>query len=156
MRNRILPLCLLLAIKAGAAVPTPESHFGHKMGVDNELLDWDKVVSYFKSLPASSDRVKYIELGKTPEGRPLIAVVISSAANITNLDRYRDIQLRLADPRKTPPLEAARLEAKGKAVVMITCSIHATEVASTHTAVEFAYRLLTEDANPKFSRFWIT
>ncbi len=33
---------------------------------------------------------------------------------------------------------------------MITCSIHATEVASTHTAVEFAYRLLTEDTNPKF------
>ena len=35
-------------------------------------------------------------------------------------------------------------------IVMITCSIHATEVASTHTAVEFAYRLLTEDSNPKF------
>src|SRR5258708_13414475 len=33
---------------------------------------------------------------------------------------------------------------------MITCSIHATEVASTHTAVEFAYRLLTDDTNPKF------
>ena len=32
---------------------------------------------------------------------------------------------------------------------MITCSIHATEIASTHTAVEFAYRLLTED-NPHF------
>ena len=34
-------------------------------------------------------------------------------------------------------------------MVLITCSIHATEVASTHTAVEFAYRLLTEDS-PKF------
>jgi hypothetical protein len=150
MLNRILPLCLLLAIQAGAAVPTPESHFGHKMGVDNELLDWDKVVSYFKSLPAYSARVKYLELGKTPEGRPVIAVVISSPANIKNLDHYRDIQNRLADPRKTPPLDAARLEAEGKAVVMITCSIHATEVASTHSAVEFAYRLLTEDSNPKF------
>ena len=30
-------------------------------------------------------------------------------------------------------------------MVLITCSIHATEIASTHTAVEFAYRLLTED-----------
>ncbi len=39
---------------------------------------------------------------------------------------------------------------EGKMIVMITCSIHATEVASTHTAVEFAYRLLTEDNNPKF------
>ena len=33
--------------------------------------------------------------------------------------------------------------------MLITCSIHSTEVASTHTAVEFAYRLLTED-KPRF------
>ena len=58
--------------------------------------------------------------------------------------------MRLSDPRKTTAAEAARLDAEGKTIVMITCSIHATEVASTHTAVEFAYRLLTEDNNPKF------
>jgi hypothetical protein len=155
MMNRILFACCAFVLfapapRAVAAVPTPESHFGHKMGVDNELLDWDKVVSYFKALPASSDRIKFLELGKTPEGRPMIAAVISSAANIKNLDHYRDIQTRLSDPRKTPAADALRLEAEGKAIVMITCSIHATEVASTHTAVEFAYRLLTEDNNPKF------
>ena len=149
MINRLLPFCFVLVLQAGAAVPTPESHFGHKMGADNELPDWDKVVSYFKALPASSDRIKYLELGKTPGGRPVIAAVISSAANIRNLDHYRDIQNRLADPRKTLAAEAERLEAEGKAVVMITCSIHATEVASTQTAIEFAYRMLTEDNNPK-------
>jgi len=150
MLKRFLPCFCLFAFQSFAAVPTPESHFGHKMGVDNELLDWDKVVSYFKALPASSNRIKYLELGKTPEGRPIIAAVISSAANLKNLDHYRDIQNRLSDPRKTAADVAARLEAEGKAVVMITCSIHATEVASTHTAVEFAYRILTEDNNPKF------
>ncbi len=132
-----------------AAVPTPESHFGHKIGVDNELLDWDKVVTYFQALEKSSDRIKYKELGKTVEGRPQIALTISSAANIKNLDHYLDIQRRLSDPRRTTPAEAARLAEEGKTIVMITCSIHATEVASTHTAIEFAYRLLTED-NPKF------
>jgi hypothetical protein len=150
MLNRMLLVLCALASSVVAAVPTPEGHFGHKMGVDNELLDWDKVVSYFKALPASSDRIKFLELGKTSEGRPVIAAVISSAANIRNLDHYRDIQTRLSDPRKTLAAEAARLEAEGKAIVMITCSIHATEVASTHTAIEFAYRLLTEDNNPKF------
>ena len=144
-----LTLSLLLLSPLFSAVPTPESHFGHKIGVDNELLDWDKVVTYFQALEKSSDRIKFKELGKTVEGRPQIAVIISSAANIKNLDHYLDIQRRLSDPRKTTPAEAARLEAEGKAIVMITCSIHATEVASTHTAVEFAYRLLTED-NPKF------
>ena len=146
----ILVFLLLSSAPAAAAVPTPESHFGHKIGVDYQLLDWDKVVSYFQALEKSSDRLKFLELGQTVEGRPQIAVVISSPGNIKNLEHYRDIQMRLADPRKTPPAEAERLFQEGKAIVMITCSIHATEVASTHTAVEFAYRLLTEDNNPKF------
>ena len=141
---------LLAAFLATAAVPTPESHFGHKIGIDNELLDWAKVVSYFEALAKASDRVKLLDLGKTVEGRPQIAAVISSPANIKNLEHYRDIQMRLSDPRKTTAAEAAKLELEGKVIVMITCSIHATEVASTHTAVEFAYRLLTEDNNPKF------
>ena len=149
MRTRFLPLLLFL-FSASAAVPTPESHFGHKIGIDNELLDWDKVVSYFQALEKSSDRIKFMELGKSVEGRPQIAAVISSPANIRNLEHYRDIQMRLSDPRKTTPDAAAKLFAEGKTIVMITCSIHATEVASTHTAVEFAYRLLTEDNNPKF------
>jgi hypothetical protein len=149
MLLKLAPLFLLLASSGMAAVPTPESHFGHKIGVDNELLDWDKVVTYFQALEKSSDRIKYKELGKTVEGRPQIALTISSAANIKNLDHYLDIQRRLSDPRRTTPAEAARLEEEGKTIVMITCSIHATEVASTHTAIEFAYRLLTED-NPKF------
>ena len=98
---KLIAIGLLLLVSARAAVPTPESHFGHKIGVDNELLDWDKVVTYFQALEKSSDRIKFMELGKTVEGRPQIAVAISSAANIKNLDHYRDIQLRLADPRKT-------------------------------------------------------
>src|SRR5271156_3076801 len=149
MMVRLLPLFLIL-YPASAAVPTPESHFGHKIGIDNELLDWDKVVSYFQALEKSSDRIKFLELGKTVEGRAQIAAVISSPANIRNLEHYRDIQMKLSDPRKTNATEAAKLQLEGKMIVMITCSIHATEVASTHTAVEFAYRLLTEDNNPKF------
>jgi Zinc carboxypeptidase len=137
-------------LASSAAVPTPESHFGHKIGVDNELLDWDKVVSYFEAISKSSDRIKFLDLGKTVEGRRQIAAAISSAANIKNLEHYRDIQMRLTDPRKTSQADAAKLALEGKVIVMITCSIHATEVASTHTAVEFAYRLLTEDSNPKF------
>jgi len=35
--------------------------------------------------------------------------------------------MRLSDPRKTTEAEAARLALEGKTVVMITCSIHATE-----------------------------
>jgi hypothetical protein len=140
---------LLLSASVSAQPPTPESHFGHPIGVDRELLDWDKVVSYFQALSKTSDRIRVEELGKTAEGRPFIAATIGSAATLRNLDRYREIQAKLADPRRTPPAESARLILEGKTVVLITCSIHATEVASTHSAIQFVYNLLTQDT-PKF------
>jgi len=144
-----IPVLLLAACSLFAQIPTPESHFGHPIGVDRELLDWDKVVSYFQALAKTSDKVRVKELGKTAEGRPFIAATISSAATLRNLDRYQAIQAKLADPRKTPSEEAEKLIAEGKIVVLITCSIHSTEVASTHTAIQFAYNLITQD-KPKF------
>jgi hypothetical protein len=143
-------LLLLLAVfSLQAAIPTPKSHFGHEIGADRELLDWDRVVSYFRALEQTSDKIRVEELGKTVEGRPFIAATIAELATLRHLDHYRDIQRRLADPRITPEAEAAALIAEGKTVVLITCSIHSTEVASTHTAVEFAYRLLAE-GQPRF------
>jgi hypothetical protein len=119
------------------------------MGVDRELLDWDKVVSYYQSLAKTSDKIRVEELGKTAEGRPFIAATISSAITLRNLDHYREIQAKLADPRRTTLEESAKLITEGKTVVLITCSIHATEVASTHSAIQFVYNLLTHDT-PKF------
>lgn len=146
MRLKPLLLIVILAWTAlGAAPPAPESHFGHTIGADRTVLDWDKVTGYFQKLAAASDRLRFREYGKSTEGRPMVAVWISSAQNIRNLDRYQQIQKALADPRRTPPAEAEKLIAEGKTVVMITCSIHATEIGSSHTAVEFAYKLLTQD-----------
>lgn len=136
---------LAAALALPAAVPTPESHFGHPMGADRKVLDWDRVVAYFQALERNSDRLRLEVLGKSTEGRPFIAALIASPRTLASLERYRWIQQKLADPRRTSREEAERLIGEGKAVVMITCSIHATEIASTHTAVEFAYKLLTED-----------
>jgi hypothetical protein len=152
MKSRLVTLLLVsLSVSAQppAVPPTPESRFGHRIGVDRELLDWNKVVSYFQALAETSDKIRVEELGKTAEGRPFIAATISSAATLGNLDHYREIQAKLADPRRTTPEESAKLITEGKTVVLITCSIHATEVASTHSAIQFVYNLLTQDT-PKF------
>jgi hypothetical protein len=138
-----------VSLSVWAQPPTPESHFGHPIGIDRELLDWDKVVSYFQALAKTSDKVRFEELGKTAEWRPFIAATISSAATLRNLDHFREIQAKLADPRRTTPAESAHLILEGKTVVLITCSIHATEVASTHSVIQFVYNLLTQDT-PKF------
>lgn len=62
-----IALLAAFAAAAPAAVPTPESHFGHKIGADRTVLDWDRVVSYFHALAASSDRILVKELGKSTE-----------------------------------------------------------------------------------------
>jgi hypothetical protein len=150
MKLRFLALLfapvLGLTVSYAATVPTPKSHFGHEMGVDRVLLDWDQVVSYFNKLAKSSDRLRVREIGKTAEGRPLIAATIASEETMKNLDQYLQIQRRLADPRLTPPAQAEPMFLKGKNIVLLTCSIHATEVASTHSAVEFAYKMLTDES----------
>ena len=146
-------LCGLLLVwcglAAGATVPTPESHFGHKIGADRQLLDWAKVTSYFHALEQASDKIRVREYGKSVDGRSLIVATIAAPETLRHLDRYLEQQWRLADPRITTPAEAETFITGGKNVVLITCSIHATEVASTHSAVEFAHRLITEDS-PRF------
>jgi len=151
-RRFLLPASFaLLWMSAGAQPPAPEQHFGHAMGAERSVLDWKNVVSYFRLLEQKSRRVKFLEYGKSTEGRPMIAAVISSPDALQNLEKYLEIQRRLSDPRSTPPEEAARLAGAGKTVVLITCSVHATEIASTHTAVEFAHRLATSE-DPKILR----
>ena len=139
-------LLIAAAVAAVAApVPTPDSWFGHRMGADRKLVGWDKVVGYFDALAAGTERVRVERIGSTVDGRPMIAVFIADGSTLRNLDRYRDIQARLADPRRTPDVAAEQLIKDGKTIVMITCSIHSTEVASTLTSIEYAHRLITED-----------
>ena len=141
----LLLFALLIPLPCAAAIPSPEAHFGHQMGADRKLVEWESVVGYFQRLGRASNQVLVQELGKSTEGRPFILVTVASAETIGELDQHQSVQAQLADPRRTPPEQAEALIGEGKTVVLITCSIHSTEVASTHTAIEFVYKLLTED-----------
>ncbi len=150
MLCRLVAGCLwaafAVAVPAGAALPTPESHFGFRMGADRELVEWRQVVDYYRLIAKADSRVRVDELGTTTEGRPFLLVTVADPRTLADLERYRSIQRRLADPRKTSQQQAEALIAEGKTVVLITCSIHSNEVASTHTAIEFVHKLLTQDS----------
>src|SRR3546814_4800490 len=87
------------AVAAQAAVPTPESWFGHRMGTDRKLEPYSKMVAYYQELAKTSDRIKVVEGGKSTEGRPYLAMYISSPENLARLEEYRQMKLKLADPR---------------------------------------------------------
>ena len=136
----------IVTAPAAQTVPAPESVLGFKIGTDRKLAKWEQFVTYFNRLAQTSDRIKVDTLGQTTLGRPFIVATISSPENLKQLDALREIQAKLADPRLTsqqPPL--SELIQRGKTVVVITCSIHSTEVGGTFTATELAYRLTSSN-----------
>ena len=128
---------------AAAAVVSPEKFFGFQMGADRKLANWDKLHEYYQLLAKSSNKLRIVELGKSSEGRPYIAIFISSPANLAKLEQYKQMNARLADPRGLSEAEAKKLVADAKAVVIQSFALHSSEVAASQTAAEFVYDSIT-------------
>jgi hypothetical protein len=124
-------------------VTSPEKFLGFRVGADQKLAAWPKIVQYFQKLNAESDRMKVQELGKTTDGRPFIVAFISAPENLKKLEKFRQNNQKLADPRALGDTEAEEIIKDAKAIALVTCNIHSTEVASAQTAMEFAYDMAT-------------
>lgn len=150
-RRRIfasISLSFIFSIAAfGQHVTSPEEAFGFKPGTDRKLADWKQLTNYFETVSHESNRIRFEELGKTTEGRPFISLTISSPENLKHIDEYKDILRRLADSRQTTPEQARELVKRGKTVLVVTCNIHSTEIASSQSAAEFVYRLAALDTS---------
>ncbi len=128
---------------AKTALPSPEQFFGFQMGADRKLANWDKLLEYYRLLAKGSDSVRLVDLGKSSEGRPYIALFISSPANLAKLDHYKQLNARLADPRGLSEADAKKIASEAKAVVIQSFALHSSEVAASQTAAEFVYDSLT-------------
>jgi hypothetical protein len=112
------------AAQGPAALPTPEQFFGFQMGADRKLANWDRLLDYYRRLDAGSDRMTLVELGRSSEDRPFIALYISSPANLAALEPLRQNNLRLSDPRGLSESEARTLARSGRAVVVQSFALH--------------------------------
>ncbi len=131
-----------------ANVPKPETVLGFKVGEDRKLAKWDQFLAYFGELAKASGRIKLETLGKTTLGRPFVVVTISAPENLKRIEDFKEIQRKLADPRLLANASESAIEeliGAGKTVVVITCSIHSTEVGGTFTATELAYKLASQN-----------
>ena len=151
---RLCGLILLLAFTlfAQKSVPAPKDVIGFTPGDDKKLASWAQVVDYFGKLSKASNRVNFKEIGKTTEGKPFVYAVISTPENLKNLDKYIEINDKLADPRliKRDDKTANNLIKQGKTFVLITCGIHSTEVGSTLSSMLIAEKLAkAEDQETK-------
>ena len=136
-----------LAAQSASAIQPPGAFLGHQVGADGKLVRWDNMLEYFRQVDAASDRIEIRELGKSTEGNPFVAIEISAPDNLKKREYYKGLQRRLYFQDGTPT-EAQRDELfrAGKAVVVITCSLHATEIGATQMVLELVHRLATDDS----------
>src|SRR3954447_9610930 len=126
------------------SIPPPREVLGFNPGDDRTIADWKQISDYFTRLDRASDRVRVETLGKTTMGRSLFAAFISAPENIRQLDKYRAIQERLANPSSIKSdAERDLLIRNGKTVVAISCSIHSTEIVASQMSLQLAYELAT-------------
>jgi Zinc carboxypeptidase len=148
--KRVLLLFVALALPLAAQIPSPSEFLKMNIGADRTLADYKQIRSYFDALDKASPRVELQVLGKTTLGDEMVMAIISSEENIRNKERIKADAKRLADPRGLSDAEAERIVRDGKAVVLVTCNIHSTEVGSAQMAMEWAHALATaQDADTK-------
>src|SRR5262249_16217856 len=83
-------------LPASNGVPTGEGVVGDVGGGAGVLPYAEEVYKYMRLLESSSPRVKVISIGKTEEGREMIAVAVSSEENLKQLDENRSRLAKLA------------------------------------------------------------
>ncbi|RYZ22234.1 MAG: peptidase [Chitinophagaceae bacterium] len=143
MKRTLLLGALLATISAFAQPPSPREHFGFNIGDNYRLATYTQTEAYFKKLAAASDRVKLVDIGKTEEGRSQWMLVVSSPANLAQLERYKGISQQLARAEAVDELAARRMATEGKAVVWIDGGLHATETVGAHQLVETVWNFVS-------------
>jgi hypothetical protein len=149
---------LVVPVSAGpredrvSSLPSPEEYFGHPMAADRTLVHYDEFVPYLDLLARGSDRVAIERLGTSTRGRDLVMLVISTPENLARVARYREIAGKLHDPRGLAPAAVDSLVREGKVILLVTMNIHSSEIVSSQTGLELAFRLATggEDSPARY------
>ncbi len=135
-------------LPASKTVPTPLAVLKDVAGAPDMLPYSHEVYAYMRMVEKASPRVKVYTIGKTEEGREMIAVAVSSEANLAKLEENRARLEKLADPRsiRMDDVEADRLVDASVPVYYITGAIHSPETGSPTALMELVYRLAVDES----------
>jgi hypothetical protein len=159
MKQRLigwLVIGVLVTTGSGAAVASqvetgvsaPEEFFGFRPGDDRKLLDYQQLLEYLELVADASPRVLVREIGRSAYGRPLVAVFVSSAANIARLDQLIEINRRLALDPEVSKDELDHLVNEGRVFVLSLHSMHSSEVGPAQSVPLVVHRLaITSDSD---------
>jgi hypothetical protein len=132
-------------LPASDQVPSPQKFLGYVSGAPEKVTYSEDVHRYMRALEAASQRIKVFSMGQSEEGREMVLVVIADETTLQNLDRYKEINKKLSDPRKTTEEEATSLLQEGKPMYYLTGALHSPETGSPEMLMELAYRLVVSE-----------
>ena len=135
-------------LPASKTVPTPKAVLGDIAGARNNLPYSKEVYAYMRLLAKASPRVRVYSIGKTEEGREMIAVAVASESLLSRLDENKAKLSKLADPRtiNMDDAQAAKIIDDVAPVYYITGTIHSTEAGAPTALMEMAYRLAVDES----------
>ena len=149
IRSRILLFLAALVLAAPASaqrkITSPIQEFGHNIGDDYFLANYQQLMKYWAKLDRESDRLRVVQIGTTAEGRPMMMAIVTAPENFAKLERYRDISRRLSLAEGITESQARAMSREGKAIVWIDGGLHATEVLGAQQLIQFVYEMVSKN-----------
>ena len=115
-------------------IEKPNKHIGHELG--EHIVRNDLLVQYLRYLAVVSDRVTAQTIAYSHEGRPIIALTITSPENHARLDEIKKAHISLSNPRKNQNITKDM-----PVITWMNYGVHGYEISSTDAALPTAYYL---------------
>lgn len=151
MIKKLFALLITLSITISALaqkIQTPAEFLGYKLG--EQFTYQYRVADYFKYVAKSSKHVKLVQYGSTNEGRPLLAMFISSDENIGKLEEIRENNLRLAGLDAKANTTAST---STPVIVWLSYNVHGNEPSSSEAAMQTLFDMV-DPANTR-TKAWL-
>lgn len=140
LRKCFIALAIILFFQPSNAqkMMSPREFLGYEIG--ERFTYHHHIVGYFKHVAENTGKVKLLEYGKTNENRPLIAVVISSEANLARMEQLRENNLVKSG------LKEGKVEGEQLPIVWLSYNIHGNEASGSEVAIKALHHLVSNDS----------
>ena len=126
--------------KYQSGVSNPELILGFEIGA--RVATPAQITKAVEIWADQSDRMKVVEYARSHEGRPLHAVFISSADNLSKLNEIKTKVVSLSDARSLGDDKASEIIDDLPAIAWMAYSIHGNETSGADAALASIYHLI--------------
>ncbi len=115
-------------------IPRPEIILGHPLG--HRIARNDMLVQYLRAIADMSPRLEAETMAYTHEGRPILALTITSPANHARIDEIKAAHVALSDSSSEQEVAPDM-----PVITWLNYGVHGAEVSSTDASMAVAYHL---------------